>query len=165
MGAGGDLRCPWKCQSYPRRVSGDSPMTLPGSNDRFGLYNWGSRDVSKNSWRGSAAWPALPGVSAFCIVPSVFASWWLCAALAPQRGFGQVAHAFLALNLQLSALGFSNPLIFCCRWSCERQRAWGALGSANSNSRLLLALEGGQVPVGYRTQECRDQGVPFGVGA
>src|ERR1017187_7903553 len=36
---GGGCGHPRECQSYPRRVSGDSPMTLTGSNDRFGLYN------------------------------------------------------------------------------------------------------------------------------
>ena len=34
---------------------------------------------------------------------------WLCRL---QRGFGQVAHIFLALGPRLSALGFGKPFIF-----------------------------------------------------
>src|ERR1035441_1281546 len=34
---GGDWGHPRECQSHPRRVSGGSPMTLPGCYNRFGL--------------------------------------------------------------------------------------------------------------------------------
>ena len=29
-------------QSYPRRVSGEAPMSVPGTQRRFGLWNWAS---------------------------------------------------------------------------------------------------------------------------
>jgi hypothetical protein len=58
----------------------------------------------------------LAGVSAFCILPSVFTFpvalggfGWVCPR---QRGFGPVAHIFLALDPRLSALSFGNPFIF-----------------------------------------------------
>jgi len=38
---GGGLRRPRWAQSYLRRVSGETPMSLLGSQRRFGLCNWG----------------------------------------------------------------------------------------------------------------------------
>src|ERR1035441_5869284 len=44
---GGGGRRSWESQSYPRQVSGESLMSLPGTHNRFGLCNGASKSVSQ----------------------------------------------------------------------------------------------------------------------